>query len=73
MDSLLNLYVLIFSEGTKHMSTLYVISPKWYDTGSWNPSSRKTYIFYTVNSMAADVLARSQGIRNDDIDLVKPR
>ena len=28
---------------------------------------------YSVNSMAADVLARSHGIRNDDIDLVKPR
>ena len=42
----------------------YVIPPRWYDTGSWNPSSSKTrtYLFYIVNIMAADVLAM-QGAR----------
>ena len=36
-----------------------VISPYWYDTGSWNHSSSKTrtFLFYIVNIMAADVLA----------------
>ena len=42
----------------KHLFTFYVISPHWYDAGSWNPSSSKTraYLFYTVNIMAADAL-----------------
>ena len=55
----LTLYVLNFSEGTKDIFTFCVISPHWYDEGSWNPSSNKTrtYLFYIVNIMAADVLA----------------
>ena len=42
----------------------HVIPPHWHDTGSWNPSSSRTrtYIFYTVNIMGADVLA-TQGAR----------
>ena len=44
--------------------TFYVIPPKWYDKGSWNPSWSKTraYLFYIGNIMAADVLA-TQGAR----------
>ena len=43
----------------KHIFTFCVISPYWYNAGSWNPSSNKTrtYLFYIVNIMAADVLA----------------
>ena len=39
--------------------TFSVISPHWCNTGIWNPSSNKTrtYLFYIVNIMAADVLA----------------
>ena len=53
-----------FSEGTKTYIYFYVISPHWYDTGSWIPSSGKarTYLYYIVNIMAADVLA-TQGAR----------
>ena len=60
----LTLYVLNFSEGRKHIFTFHVIPPHWYDTGSWNPSSNKTrtYLFYMVNIMTADVLAM-QGAR----------
>ena len=48
-----------FQREHKHIFTFCVISPHWYDTGSWNPSSNKTrtYLFYIVNIMAADVLA----------------
>ena len=44
--------------------TYYVILPHWHDAGSWNPTSskRKTYLFYIVNIMGADVLA-TQGAR----------
>ena len=43
----------------KHIFTFYVITPHWYDTGTWNPFSSKTrtYIFYFVNILPADVLA----------------
>ena len=43
----------------KHIFTFYVIPPRWHDTGSWNPSLSKTrtYQFYIVSIMAADVLA----------------
>ena len=54
------LCVLNFSEETKkHTFTFYVIALRWCDTGSWNPSSSKTrtYLFYIVNIMAAEVLA----------------
>ena len=49
----------IFQREHKHTFTFCVISPHWYDAGSWNPSSNKTriYLFYIVNIMAADVLA----------------
>ena len=42
----------------------FVIYPHWYDTENWNPSSSQTkaFLFYTVNIMAADVLA-TQGAR----------
>ena len=38
--------------------TFHVISPHWHGTGSWNPSSSRTrsYLFYIVNIMGADVL-----------------
>ena len=56
LGAILTLCVLNFSE--------IVISPPWYDAGSWNPSSIKTitYLFYIVNILAADVLA-TQGAR----------
>ena len=46
----------------KHIFTFYVITPHWYDTDTYhayNPSliKTRTYIFYIVNFMAADVLA----------------
>ena len=60
----LTLYVQIFSDGTKHISTFYVIPPHWHDKGSYYPcwSKTRTYLFYIVNIMDADVLAR-QGAR----------
>ena len=44
--------------------TIYIIPPHWPDMGSWNPSSCKTrtFLFYIVNIMGADVLA-TQGAR----------
>ena len=53
------LSVLIFEREQKHIHTSDVISPHWHDTGSWNPSSSKTrtYLFYIVNIIGADVLA----------------
>ena len=58
------LYVLNSSSGAKHITTFHIIPPHWYDTGSWNPSSSKTrtYLFYIVNIMVADVLA-TKGVR----------
>ena len=49
----------------KHIFTFYVIPPHWHETGSWNPSSSKTrtYLFYIVNIMGADVLG-TQGARH---------
>ena len=61
----LTLYVVNFSEEKKiHIFTFYVIPPLWHDTDSWNPSSSKTrtYPFYLVNIMGADVLV-TQGAR----------
>ena len=48
----------------KHIFTIYVIPPHWYDTASWNSfsSKTKTYVFYIVNIMAVDILAK-QGAR----------
>ena len=61
--SILTLYVLNFSERTKHIFTFYVIAPHGHDTGHWNPSSKTvTCLFYTFNIMVADVLA-TQGAR----------
>ena len=47
-----------FQREHKHIFIFCVISPHWYHAGSWNPSSNKTrtYLFYIVNIMAADVL-----------------
>ena len=49
-------YVLKFSP---NVSTIYTVPPHWHNTGSRNPSSCKTrtYLFYIVNIMGADVLA----------------
>ena len=43
----------------KNVSKIYIIPPRWHDTGSWNPFSCKTrtYLLYIVNIMGADVLA----------------
>ena len=48
-----------FQREQKHVFTFYVITPHWYDTGTYYPSSSKTstYIFNTVNIIAADGLA----------------
>ena len=66
-----------FQRKQRHIFTLYVIPPHWHTTGSWNPSLSKTrtYLFYIVNSMAADALASfvAGGISNHDIDLIKSR
>ena len=53
------LYMLNFSEVTIHISTFYVIPSHWHDRKSWNPSwsKTKTYQFYRINIVAADVLA----------------
>ena len=55
---ILTLYVLNFRRKHK-IFTFHVIPSHWYDTGSWNYSSRKTgtYIFYIISIMAADILA----------------
>ena len=55
---ILTLYVLKFQREHKHIFPYCVISPHLYDAGSY-PSSNKTrtYLFYIVNIMAADVLA----------------
>ena len=54
----LNLLRAKFFRGTKHIFTFYVIPLYLFGTGSWNPSSSKTrtYLFYIVNIIAADVL-----------------
>ena len=61
---ILTLYVPNFQRKHKHIFTFYFISSHWYDTSSWNSSSRNTgtYSFYIVKIMAADVLA-TQGAR----------
>ena len=53
-----------FKKDQKHIFAFYVIPPHWHGTGCWNPSSYKTrtYLFYMVNIMGADVLA-TQGAR----------
>ena len=45
-----------FQQKYKHLSTISIIPPYWYDTGSWNQLSwkKRTYLFYTVNIMDAD-------------------
>ena len=60
----LALYMLNFSEGSKHLFTFYVIPPHWHDTGSWNHSwcETRTCLFYITNIMAADDLV-TQGAR----------
>ena len=49
----------IFHRKCKNVAVIYVITPHWHDTGSWNSSSCKTrtYLFYIANIMGADVLA----------------
>ena len=48
-----------FFRGSKNIFTFCVISPHWYNAGSWNPHSNRTrtYLFYIANIMAVDVLA----------------
>ena len=60
----LTLYVQNFSEETKHVFTFYVIPLHWHAKDNWNPSSYKTrtYLFYIVNTIVADVLV-TQGAR----------
>ena len=73
--SLLNLYMLNFSEGTKTYIYINVIPPHWHDTGIWNSSSSKTktYLLYIINIMGADVVTVSrQGISNHNIYFVEP-
>ena len=58
--NMLTLYELKFSDGTNIYIyfTFYVIPPHRHDTGYWHPSPSKTrtYLFYIVNIMGADVL-----------------
>ena len=72
--SVLTLYVLNFSEGTKNIFIFYVISPHWQNTCSWKPSSSKTrtYLFYIVNIIWAcwcpgDAKSQEISISNHDI------
>ena len=46
-------------EKNKHIFSFYVTPSHWHDTGNWNPSSSRTrtYLFYKINIMGADVLA----------------
>ena len=48
----------------KNVFPIYIIPPRWHNTGSWNPSSCKTrtYLLYIVNIMGVDILA-SQAAR----------
>ena len=57
-----------FYKKCKNVSIIHIIPPPWYATVIWNPSSCKTrtYLFYIVSIMGADVLDRSQGISNHD-------
>ena len=56
--------MLYFQQNHKHAFTISIIPAYWYDTGSWNPFSRKarTYLFCIVNIMGADDPA-TQGAR----------
>ena len=77
ISSILTLYVLHFSEGTKTHTvfTLYVIPPHWHDTDSWNPSSSKTrtHIFHSqYHGCWCPDDARSQAISNHAIYYVEP-
>ena len=53
-----------FHRKHRNVSTIYAIPPHWPETGGWNLSSCKTrtYLFYMMNCMGADVLA-TQGAR----------
>ena len=53
------LYVLFFQREHKHIFAFNDFPPHWFDTSTQNPSSskRRTYTFYIVNIIAADVLA----------------
>ena len=53
-----------FQRNHKHVFTFYVIPPRWHAKDNWNPSPYKTrtYLFYIVNTMVADVLV-TQGAR----------
>ena len=47
----------IFHRKHKNVSTIYIIPPHWYGTGSWNPlaSETRTYLFYIVNIRDANI------------------
>ena len=64
----ITLYVLSFSEGTKHIFTFSVLLPRWHSTGSWNPSLRKTK---TCHGCWCSGDAMNQRIYNNDISMLK--
>ena len=51
-------FSIIFHMKHKNICTIYIITPHWRDAGSWNLSScrTRTYLFYIVHIMAADIL-----------------
>ena len=57
-ENILNPLHAKYFRGNKNIYTFYVIPPYWHDTGRWNLSLNKvrTYSFYIVNIMGADVL-----------------
>ena len=60
----LTLYVQNVPRDTLNATTVYIIPPRWHDTGSWNSSPYKasTYLVYIINIMGADILD-TQGAR----------
>ena len=52
------LNVQIFQSKHKQVFTFYAIPPHWHAIDNWSPSLYKTrtYQFYIINIMAADVL-----------------
>ena len=63
-QSVNHLRAILFYREQEPIFTFHVIPPHWHDTGCWHPSSSntRTYLFYLVNIMDADVLA-TQGAK----------
>ena len=59
VTSLINPLRAKFFRGNIKIYLHYVISSHWYNAGNWDPPSNRTrtYLFYIVNIVAADVLA----------------